>query len=83
MILSLVSPRVIVPLGALAGGLWFPGMKATEMSQLARACVMDGVEYTVVGSLHPSYVARGTDPTAYGSLLASLQRANELAKEAS
>ncbi len=79
--LSVVKPRVIVVLGALAGGTWFPGIKATAMSQMARAVVIEGRQYIIVGSFHPSYVARGTDPTAYPSILASLRRAAKLAQE--
>lgn len=79
--LAICSPKVIVTLGALAGQTWFPGMKATEMSQTARVCVIDGRQYIIVGSLHPSYVARGTDPSAYGSMIASLKRAARLVKE--
>lgn len=81
VILSVVQPKVIVPMGALAGGLWFPGLKATEMTKLARVCIIDGKQYVVVGAFHPSYVARGTDPTALSSMMASLGRAKQLAEE--
>ena len=79
VVLSIVQPKVIVPMGALAGGLWFPGLKATEMTKLARVCIIDDKQYVIVGCFHPSYVARGTDPTAWPSLLASLERAKRLA----
>ena len=69
-------------MGALAGQTWFPGFKAMEMQQTARAVVMDGVRYIIVGCLHPAYVARGTDPGAYGLMVASLRRAAQLVKEA-
>ena len=72
-----VNPRVIVALGAVAGGLWFPGFKAHEQATLTRA--LPG--RVVVGSLHPSYVARGTDPTSGASLRRSLRRALALTKE--
>lgn len=79
--LAIVQPKVIVAMGALAGGLWFPGLKATEMSKLARVVIHNGRKYIVIGSFHPSYVARGSDPTAWPSMLASLQRAASLARE--
>ena len=81
-ILADCQPKVIVPMGALAGQLWFPGLKATEMSKLARVwCSPEGQKYIIVGSFHPSYVARGDDPQAWPSMLASLARAAKLAKE--
>lgn len=73
--LDWVRPKVIVALGALAGQRWFPGMRAGEMAEVARAT--EG--YVVVGSYHPSYVARGSDPRAYASLCRSLTWAKELA----
>jgi DNA polymerase len=76
-----VQPRVVLPMGALAGQYWFPGLKATEMSKLARVYIHEGQKYIIVGALHPSYVARGTDPQAWSSMLASLARAVKLAKE--
>jgi uracil-DNA glycosylase family 4 len=79
--LSVVRPKVVVTMGALAGQTWFPGMKAMEMQQMARAVVMDGRTYVICGCLHPAYVARGTDPGAYGLMMASLQRAAQLMKE--
>jgi uracil-DNA glycosylase family 4 len=79
--LAICQPKVIVTMGALAGQTWFPGMKAMEMQQMARAVVMDGERYIIVGCLHPAYVARGTDPGAYGLMVASLQRAAQLVKE--
>ena len=75
--IAAVQPKVIVTLGATAGQFVFPGKKAGEMAQLARA--MDSV--LVVGAYHPSYVARGTDPTAWGSLVQSFKRASELVRE--
>lgn len=69
-----VQPRVIVVLGALAGQRWFPGARAGEMAEKARA--VDG--RVVIGSYHPSFVARGSDPRAWPSLLRALNWANEL-----
>jgi uracil-DNA glycosylase family 4 len=80
-VLAQVQPKVIVVLGALAGGAWFPGIKATPVSRLARVCVMGSWRGIIVGSFHPSYVARGSDPTAWPSLLASLRRAMTLVDE--
>jgi DNA polymerase len=81
VILSVVQPKVIVTLGALAGQTWFPGMKAMEMQQTARTVVIADERYIIVGCLHPAYVARGTDPGAYGLMMASLRRAAQLVKE--
>ena len=78
MELSAVQPKVIVALGKTSGSIWFPGCSATEMSSLARA-LPDG--QVIVGAFHPSYVARGVDPTARPSLVRSLQRAKELLEE--
>jgi len=79
--LAIVQPKVIVAMGALAGQLWFPGLRATEMSKLARVVVRNGIKYVVVGSFHPSYVARGSDPAAGPSMIESLRRAMMLARE--
>jgi len=79
--LAICQPKVIVTMGALAGQTWFPSMKAMEMQQTARAVVIAGERYIIVGCLHPAYVARGTDPGAYGLMVASLQRAAQLVKE--
>ena len=51
---ALKSLRVIVALGATAGGIWFPGLKATEIASLAR----NTGQYLLVGSYHPSYALR-------------------------
>jgi len=79
--LGICKPKVIVTMGALAGQTWFPGFKAMEMQQMARAVVIAGERYIIVGCLHPAYVARGTDPSAYGLMIASLKRGADLVKE--
>ena len=71
-----VQPRVIVTLGATAGKLWLPG-GATQQAQLARATG----DFVVVGSIHPAYVARGSDREAEHMFYSSLKRAKELLKE--
>lgn len=75
MELAAVQPKVIVALGKTAGAIWFPGYRAAEIAGLARVLPSGQV---VVGSYHPSYVARGVDPTARPSLVASLKRAKRL-----
>lgn len=72
-----VQPRVIVALGALAGQRWFPGARAGEMAERARA--VDG--RVIIGSYHPSFVARGSDPRAWPSLMRALRWAQELGEE--
>ena len=64
--------RCIVALGATAGTLWFPGMKAGELATMART-LSDGV--IVVGSYHPSYVLRGGGQWVVDSIVDSLRRA--------
>ena len=51
---ALPSLRVIVAMGATAGGLWFSGMKATEIAEMSRAIM----KVIVVGSFHSSYALR-------------------------
>lgn len=75
--IALVHPKVIVALGATAGNLWFPGASATTISTLSRATP----DFVVTGAWHPSYVSRGTDPTAWPSLLRSIERAKLLVRE--
>lgn len=75
--IAAVKPKVIVTLGATAGQHVFAGKRAGEIAQLARATA----GLVVVGAYHPSYVARGTDPTAWGSLVQSFKRASELVRE--
>mgnify|MGYP001602912099 CR=1 FL=1 len=65
--------RCIVALGATAGTLWFPGMKAGELATMART-LSDGV--IVVGSYHPSYVLRGGGQWVSDSIVDSLRRAS-------
>ena len=81
IVLSEVRPKVIVTLGVLAASTWFPGLSAHQLAETARATTIGKHRVVLVGALHPSYIARGTDPTAWHSLLRSLVRARELAKE--
>jgi DNA polymerase len=73
----MVQPKVIVTLGALAGQTVFPGLKAGEQAEMIRATA----GRIVVGAYHPAYVARGSDPTAWASLVRSLRVAKDLVKE--
>ena len=70
---SLESLKVVVVLGATAGGLWFPGMKATEIASLAR----NTGKVVVVGSFHPSYALRsgGEWNSIDDAIVRSIQRA--------
>ena len=69
---SMPNLRCIVALGATAGTLWFPGMKAGELATMARV-LSSGV--IVVGSYHPSYVLRGGGQWVSDSIIDSLRRA--------
>ena len=75
--IAMVQPKVIVTLGAMAGQSVFPGMKAGEQAETIRAAY----GLLICGAYHPAYVARGSDPTAWPSLLRSLKLARELVKE--
>lgn len=87
--IAAAQPRVIVTLGATAGQSVFPGKKAGEMAGMARVVQLHQVtaaepgllRIAIIGAYHPSYVARGTDPTAWGSLVQSFKRAGELVRE--
>jgi uracil-DNA glycosylase family 4 len=74
---AMVRPKVIVTLGATAGLTAFPGMRAGEQAETVRATA----GLVVVGAYHPSYIARGGDPSAWPSLLRSLAIAKDLVKE--
>mgnify|MGYP001572486819 CR=1 FL=1 len=90
--LASIRPHVVVTLGATAGDLWFPGIKATALSQLARAVTTDYVtgivindgqvirkwSYVVVGAFHPSFALRhGPFPNSVdSSIMASMARAS-------
>ena len=73
---ALKSLRVVVALGATAGSIWFPGMKATDIASLARV-YRRTQQYCVVGSFHPSYALRsgGEWNEIDASIVRSLQRA--------
>ena len=70
---ALESLRVVVVLGATAGGLWFPGEKATAIASLAR----NTGKVVVVGSFHPSYALRsgGEWNEIDDAIVRSIQRA--------
>ena len=70
--------RCIVAMGATAGDLWFPGIKATALSTKARMWKLGARPYAVVGSFHPSYTLRGGSfPNDIDkSITASLARAS-------
>lgn len=70
--LAKVNPYVVVAMGATAGDLWFPGLKAGEIASLAR----NVGDYIVVGSYHPSAALReGAFPNWMDhSIAASLTR---------
>ena len=74
---SMPNLRCIVALGATAGTLWFPGMKAGEMATMART-LSGGV--IVCGSFHPSYILRGGGQWVSDSIVDSLRRAAMYAK---
>lgn len=86
---ELPNLRVVVAMGATAGGLWFPGKKAREIATLARAFLHTaGAKgyinkmhiarpYIVVGAWHPSHALRtgGDWNNIDESIVASFQRA--------
>ena len=79
--MAFCSPRVILLLGALPGSLAFPGLKAHELSGLARSIRGgDGKIRIYVGAFHPAYVARGVDETAGPALERAVGLAVELAR---
>ena len=64
---ALPKLKVVVAMGATAGGIWFPGVKATELSTLARTFLPTAAAfggslplshllraYVAVGSFHPA-----------------------------
>ena len=78
-VLQQVKPKVVVAMGRTAGSLWFPGIDAHGLSELARYTA----EYTVIGALHPSYALRlgGEWNDADDSIVASIRRARALVDE--
>lgn len=72
--IELVDPKVIIVLGATAGGLYFPGTSATELSRISRVLADQGY---AVGAFHPAYALR-QGKEVEDSIVKSFERAKEL-----
>jgi DNA polymerase len=72
---SLTNLKVIVLMGATAGALFLPGLRAKELAQTARALpAAPSNGKLVVGAYHPSYALR-EGPWVSDSIRGSLRRA--------